>query len=179
MAIYKWKPRTCFKADPEKAAELFNDIEDKNGYLDKKLVVKAAKPVKSPIHDDFEWDDKEAADKYRLEQAGQMIRSIVVYEEEDPEEQEKEVPVRVYHVVKDDLRADEKDKHATYLSVKNIMDEPEYRVQVLDEATADFTAFVNKYNRLLDFFGLSVTAGKLLKKFVNTAKKAKKELAIE
>lgn len=38
------------------------------------LIVREAAKENSPIHDYFEWDDSEAAVKYRLEQAGCLMR---------------------------------------------------------------------------------------------------------
>jgi hypothetical protein len=42
------------------------------------MVVKAAAEKKSPLHARFDWDDKSAAHKHRLEQAGELIRRVRV-----------------------------------------------------------------------------------------------------
>jgi hypothetical protein len=55
-----------------------SSIYEKNGCVDAETVVKAAKPKNSPLHDHFEWNDGEAAHKYRLIQARTMIRSVGV-----------------------------------------------------------------------------------------------------
>lgn len=44
------------------------------GKLTPAAVVKAARSPKSPLHNRFEWDDSVAGEKYRLIQAGDLIR---------------------------------------------------------------------------------------------------------
>ena len=48
------------------------------GLLRPAAVVDAARDEKSPLHGAFEWDDTEAAQKYRLLQAQSLIRSFKV-----------------------------------------------------------------------------------------------------
>lgn len=43
-------------------------------------VVKAARSKKSSLHTEFEWDDAKAAEKWREEQARNLIRAHVTYE---------------------------------------------------------------------------------------------------
>lgn len=49
------------------------------GKLTPEIVVADAKPIKSPLHGEFEWDDKIAGHKFRLGQARDMIASVRVY----------------------------------------------------------------------------------------------------
>lgn len=60
------------------AARLAKITEDCGGNLTPAAVVEDARSKKSPLHDQFEWDDGEAAHKYRLEQARTLIRSVRV-----------------------------------------------------------------------------------------------------
>lgn len=48
------------------------------GILTPDAVVEAASDPGSPLHDYFEWDDTEAARKYRLDQARTLIRVVRV-----------------------------------------------------------------------------------------------------
>lgn len=50
----------------------------RDGRLTPGDVVEAARPAESPLHDQFEWDDTAAAERYRLEQARALIRSVRV-----------------------------------------------------------------------------------------------------
>lgn len=57
--------------------------ERDGGLLRPKAVVDAARDDKSPLHGCFEWDDGVAAEKYRIEQAQQLIRSFRIVHERD------------------------------------------------------------------------------------------------
>lgn len=48
------------------------------GRLTPDQVVADARKPTSPLHDEFEWDDSKAAQKYRLEQARGLIASVEV-----------------------------------------------------------------------------------------------------
>lgn len=49
-------------------------IRDERGSLTPALVVEVAADPAHPLHSRFEWDDAIAGHKYRLEQAGQLLR---------------------------------------------------------------------------------------------------------
>ncbi len=56
-------------------------ILKKHGSLSSEIVVKEARKFGHPLHNEFEWDDKKAGHKYRLEQALSIIMAtrFVVY----------------------------------------------------------------------------------------------------
>jgi hypothetical protein len=47
-------------------------------------VVEAARPAKAPLHPCFDWDDKIAAEKYRLQQARMITRNIQILDKDGP-----------------------------------------------------------------------------------------------
>lgn len=51
-------------------------IYDTAGELTPQLVVDDARPVGSPLHNRFEWNDEVAGEQYRLVQAQKLIRSV-------------------------------------------------------------------------------------------------------
>ncbi|UDL95488.1 hypothetical protein LGH83_04505 [Lichenihabitans sp. PAMC28606] len=53
------------------------------GPIDERTIVEVARSPNSPLNRYFEWDDETAADKYRVGQAGSMMRSIRVRVVED------------------------------------------------------------------------------------------------
>lgn len=53
-------------------------IYDERRALTPALVVDAARDEGHPLHPRFEWDDTTAAEKYRLTQAGELIRAARV-----------------------------------------------------------------------------------------------------
>ncbi len=48
------------------------------GRISPPIVLEDARDPKSPLHNAFEWDDSIAGEKYRLEQAGDIIRCYKV-----------------------------------------------------------------------------------------------------
>lgn len=51
-------------------------IHEEHGALNPVLLVELAADPNHPLHDRFEWDDTEAAQRWRLEQAGQLLRVV-------------------------------------------------------------------------------------------------------
>lgn len=66
------------KREPKtkKAATIDNELERiyrRDGEVSPESILESARSPKSPLHQYFEWDDSLAAERYRLEQARQMI----------------------------------------------------------------------------------------------------------
>ena len=51
-------------------------IRDKRGSLSAPVVVEEAADPEHPLHDRFEWDDTVAGHRWRLEQAGALLRVV-------------------------------------------------------------------------------------------------------
>lgn len=51
-------------------------IYDQHGKLTPAIVVDVARPADHPLHDRFVWDDAIAGERYRLDQARDLIQSI-------------------------------------------------------------------------------------------------------
>lgn len=58
--------------------EELQGVYDAYGRLTPKLVLNEARAPESPLHSRFEWDDSEAAEKYRLAQAHELIQSVKI-----------------------------------------------------------------------------------------------------
>lgn len=59
--------------------EELNRIAARNGgVIEPEKVVERARNPRSPLHSQFQWDDTEAAQQWRLEQARRLIRSVQV-----------------------------------------------------------------------------------------------------
>lgn len=53
-------------------------LEDRNGRITPERLVTAARPTGHIMHGDFEWNDKKAGHKFRIEQAREIIRTWVM-----------------------------------------------------------------------------------------------------
>lgn len=108
------------KEDVENA---LRDLEH-DGRLMPADVVKAARDEDSPLHSSFEWDDTEAAQKYRLHQARALIRTVKLMVTV------REVPVSVPYYVRDP-EADA--KQAGYRTVVSLRSEEDVaRAAIID-----------------------------------------------
>jgi hypothetical protein len=67
------KTESSKKAAKRKALE---NCADRNGNIDPKDVVNAARSKKNPLHDSFEWDDSVAAEAYRITQAKDLLKEF-------------------------------------------------------------------------------------------------------
>jgi len=127
------------------AAEALNMIAARNrGNLTPEVVLAAARAKSSALHHYFTWDDTEAANQFRLIQAGYLIRRIrVTYmpTEDHP------VRVRAYVNVHE---PNDKAKAGRYIGVANALESDRYRDQIYHQCQRDIESFMNKYRCLTE-----------------------------
>jgi len=69
---------------PEMVVEETERVKAKHGKLTGRLLLEESREESAPLHCAFEWDDSKAAEKYRINQAGQLIVSVRILTEEEP-----------------------------------------------------------------------------------------------
>lgn len=113
---------------------------DSENKLKPEAVVTSAQRVTSPLHDYFEWDDDEAAHKYRLNQASRLIRVAVTIL---PRSQEK---VRAYV----SLTSDRPNKGGSggYRQINEVLASRAMRRELMRDAANELRSFQRKFNRL-------------------------------
>ena len=125
MKVKKFKARTGspFKQkDAQKVGEELEKIKSKEN-LTPVSVVERAKNKKSILHKLFEWDDSEAAEQYRLQQARKIVSHVVeVVVIRGNEVEEK----AYFNVVA-------KDEGNVYVSLTEAIKVPSYKRQLLKE----------------------------------------------
>lgn len=89
MENIEWKLKGFYKVDAQKAYEEIQSLEE----ITDKNVVDLARNEKSCIHNEFEWNDTIAGEKWRERQAQLMIQSFVIKVEE-----KEEHPMRVFQI---------------------------------------------------------------------------------
>ena len=142
MFVYEWKPAACIKADPKVAAEVFEELSETVGLTPENLV-NVSRAEDAPLHKEFEWDNEKAAEKYREDQAGHLIRSIVVRSVPETEE-EKPVIVRAY------MQAGSEN----YEPITMIASDEEKRTILLQRALRELSWFKSKYAVLSELEGV-------------------------
>lgn len=139
---YAWRPGAHVKIDAQAAGEEMEAVRKRhNGRLEPELLLDAARSTRSPLHDHFEWDDESAAEKYRVEQAGHLIRSLTV----DVSNSNLETkPMRAFVSVEI-----EGDRH--YTSIETALSSDALRAQVLERAWRELRSWQERHAELLEF----------------------------
>lgn len=68
--------------DADKVAKELESLQRKHGSLTPELILKDAQNSHREMHKCFDWEDTEAAQKWRLHQSRQLVRAIRVRSEE-------------------------------------------------------------------------------------------------
>lgn len=127
-------------------SELRSIAAKNDGLLKPEDVVKAARPVDSPLHTRFTWDDSEAANQYRLEQARKLIRTTIQFIEVDGQDQS----FRVFC----SLTPDRENDGGGYRETVTVLSDRRYRNQLLADAQDEMKRFELKYARLKELSGV-------------------------
>jgi hypothetical protein len=128
-------------------------IAEKHGNLLKpEIVVQYARQKTSPLHKYFEWNNSEAAEKYRIWQARQLLAVTVEYISSSKE------PVQVFVSLRPDR------KTGGYRVLSEVLTDAEMRQQMLADAKGDMDVFIQKYNRLKELAYVFSAMKKVLKK---------------
>lgn len=133
-------------ADPQKIGEALAIIAaGAGGDFTPVAVVDAARDPASPLNPHFEWDDSVAAEKFRLDQAREIVRCVRVADIEANGE-----PARAFVSISD---------HGTsYRTIQEIKGNAALQTKMLEAAERDLEAFQARYRSLRDVCAIVETA---------------------
>lgn len=127
--------------------EQLDGVRSTYGKLTPAVVVEAARPEDHPLHTRFEWDDSVAAEKWRREQASDLIRS---YRISYKETKDGPVSVRGFLAVRD-----LEDPHVSeYMPTEEVLADDFTRQLVLRDCEREIAALKAKYGHLKEFASL-------------------------
>lgn len=134
------------KADPQAIGDALEEIRQrKGGELEPKHVVESARSDSHILHPHFEWDDKLAAESFRIDQARNIIRIVRIVDEEGEE------PVRAFLSVTGA-------NGVSYRSVGDVKRSADLQDALLARAQSDLEAFEARYRELKDICQIVTTA---------------------
>ncbi len=137
MSEYRWKRQVAAGLDAQAVGDHLEQIRHKRkGILTPQAVVKDAKRKRSPLHSCFEWDDTDAAVKYREDQARYLLRNVVVVFDGGTENQ-KTARAFVTIVTDDTLH---------YTSLVYAMSQEELRQQIVQRAWKELGEWRERYD---------------------------------
>lgn len=128
----------------EKVRAALVELES-DGRITPDNVVDAARNPKSPLHDQFEWDDSAAAHGFRLEQARRLIRSITVVITHE------QSVLRVPTWVRDPAMGG---SEQGYVSVLKLSTEPENAARAIASELARVDSCLERTERIASVLGL-------------------------
>lgn len=146
------KQKSRFSTKDAKIIKRFLEEKFPEGFVDAKQVLEYARPRNSPIHKYFDWDDRTAAEKYRLQQAQKLIQCVVV------EINNKEIRKYVSPVV---VNA-EGDK--AYVEIETARRTPDIWHQVLAKALQEAGFWRQRYLNLKELSSVHVAIERAQKK---------------
>jgi hypothetical protein len=127
------------------------------GKLEPKMLLEKAKNPKDLMYPCFDWDNKSAANKWRMQQARTIIASVVVTYIKDDEKIETRAFVNIAHDEKGNLTRNPF-KRATgqsyYVTVSKALSSPALRIYTLESALQELEQFQRKYAHLTELAGV-------------------------
>ena len=138
----KWKKGSRCVGDAVKVYKELETIRKREKGLKPESIVKKAKSKRSALHNNFTWDDTEAANSHRIAQARYIIRSIEVVYEEAPK-----VQARMYEITTAPAK-DGEEPHNIYQSTKELLEDPIARDELLSRAIREALSYRKKYHGL-------------------------------
>lgn len=129
MNTVRWKVNLYGDADAQK---VYEEIGEENTTPEE--ILEKAKDPNSELHKCFEWDDKKAAEKYRLQQARTIMCNLVFVSDDEKDD------VRTHYA----LTFEKSEYHPTVL----ILQKPDEYKALLEKAKGELFAFKKKYAML-------------------------------
>ena len=129
---------------PQDAGDELSRIRDLHGEgFTPQAVVDEARPAYAVLHDVFEWTDALAAERYRVVQARQLIRSVSIVQEELSNRE----PIRAFVSVS---AVAEEGPARMYTTIGYALSQPSMRSEMLDDASRAMQSFERKYQAIID-----------------------------
>ena len=151
---YKWRDGFVTKTDPLVAGRELERIAKRDQEVVPLTLVEESRPIDAPLHESFEWDDSEAAELYREDQAKRLIGALkVVFVRNDTEEPLP--PVRAYVSVVDEPGLEMYEptlpKMRHYRPIVKVMSAEDLRDQYRRQAFDTLCSWRERYADIEDF----------------------------
>jgi len=132
-------------------------IEAANGIIQPAEIVETARPDDSPLHPFFEWNDGQAAEKYRQWQARQLVACVYVRNANS----EVGIPVRAFVNVKVDGPQPGVQIQG-YLSQGRMLKHPGMEQQVLVYAKEQLLSWRRRFGGYQEFYGVALAIDEVI-----------------
>ena len=147
-----WKKGTRYSAKAERVSEELNSLYEKTP----ENALELAKDSKTELHKCATWDDAKAATKYRLDEMRRVIRSIVIIEKKD-ENDENPIIYRQFEYVKveteDEEKEEDEENGKNFVVTREALRVSVFRDQIMNEIKQGIYQLAHKakiYQHLAD-----------------------------
>ena len=154
---YEWK-RPMYKVKPQEAGQYLSSISQRDGGIKPNVIVEEAREPEALLHSCFEWDNTEAAHKYREDQARAIVRNLVVIHFSEDNQHEPSKTRAFVHVVTHD---DSENKNSMYLDIKSVLSDTQMRSDLLEQAKRELVSFKVKFKGISELAEIMDAIGKL------------------
>jgi len=141
-----------FKNPAEVAGKVCQQLAASETGLTPKALVDASRDENAPLHNEFEWDDNIAAEKYRESQASNIIRHLIIIRTDNQE-------IRKY---KDRSFVSTGEQNNAYIPLKEALNNETWKANLLKAARQDAEIFIAKYRRLSELAGVIIELRRFL-----------------
>lgn len=147
MAAYSYSygsMSSFFKNPAEVAGAVCQKLSESKEGLTPRSLVNASRDANAPLHNEFEWNDSVAAEKYREDQARCIIRHLIIVRTDV-----EEVPRH-----RDRSFVSTGENNTAYVSLQTALNNETWKSNLLKAAKADAEKFIAKYRRLTELAGV-------------------------
>lgn len=138
MIAATWKFKSLYKADAQAVAEEIIDIGDNATPAQ---ILEKAKDANTQLHLCFTWDNNQAAEKWRLFEARQIVCNLVIKKTSDENDLEEVTNIRLFH----------KTDNSGYKPLTLILRNEEEYEKLVRRCADELSAIKKKYSHLSEF----------------------------
>lgn len=136
---YEWADGTRSRVKADVALRELKRIERERGDLLPVTIVAEARRTSSPIHAHFDWDDKVAGSRWRLQQAAGLVLAVRYVESEDAR------PRRSFVCI---------GRGQGYASIERVQQDRDLAAEVIAAARAQLEAWTERYRDIKEALDL-------------------------
>lgn len=130
-----------FKADATKCADEIMEICEELESATPRQILEKAKDSNTELHKCFTWDDSEAAEKWRIEEAKAVVRNLKIVEQEPGKEPEV-TQIRVFYKT---------DNQSGYKPCRMILKKTDEYKMLLERCRSELLAIKKKFENLSEY----------------------------
>ncbi len=130
-----------FKADAQKCADEIMEICEELESATPQQILEKARDSNTELHKCFTWDDTEAAEKWRIQEARTIVRNLKIIEQK-PDKQPEPTTIRVFYKT---------DNESGYKPTKLILKKPDEYKSLVERCRSELLAIKQKFNSISEY----------------------------